>query len=207
MRTMLLWIFLLPAVVVSTALAQNSDLGLLLGVSHTVSGEITPTVISGTVSASGQINYAVQLHDSPGGRLYLELPVIITGTSTGMATTGVPAGNNQTTTADTGVSEIIVFFTPGIRWKFTPAARVAFYAAGGIGFVAVSKSVGMAGNGTVTAFDRTGVTGAADLGGGVDFRLTRLVSLRADVREVPTFANVHGSHHHEFFMLGVGLHF
>jgi opacity protein-like surface antigen len=197
MRTMLPRMFLLLAVVVSSALAQNSDLGLLLGVSDTVTGQSTPTVTIGTVSVSGQINYAVQLHDSPGGRLYLELPVVITSTQIGTVSAGGSAG----------IDETIVFFTPGVRWKFTPAARVSFYGVGGVGIVGISANVGVSGNASPTAFDSTGVTGAADLGGGVDFRLTRLVSLRADIREMPTFENVRGSHHHEFFMLGVGLHF
>jgi len=197
MRTMLLRVSFLLAVVASTALAQNSDLGLLLGVSHIVNGVSTATVTSGSVSASGQVNYAIQLHDSPGGRLYLELPLLITGTSLGTVAAGV----------STGLNETIFFFTPGVRWKFTPAARVAFYGSGGVGLAALARSEGISGNGIASGYAEVGATGAVNLGGGLDFRLTRLVSLRADLREVATFAHIRGTYHHEFFMLGVGLHF
>lgn len=197
MRSMILRISWVLAVVVSTAAAQNSDLGLLLGVSHLAEGTIASGTVSGSVSASGQVNYAVQLRDSPAGRLYLELPLIITGSSTGTIAGGVVSGTD----------EALFFFTPGVRWLFTPAARVSLYAAGGIGMVAVARDAGVVGKGVIRGTSDVGATGAASLGIGLDFRLTRLVSLRADFRELPTFVHVHGSHNHEVFMLGVGLHF
>jgi hypothetical protein len=196
MRNLLVRMCLLSAAA-ATAFGQNSDLGLLVGVAHLATGSVTTTGTSGSVSASGQINYAIQLHESPGGRFYLELPLIITGNSAGSVSGGVA----------TGLSETIFFFTPGVRWKFNPASRVSLYAAGGLGFVAISKAQGVAGGGVAYGEDRVGATGAANVGIGLDFRLTRLVSLRADAREVPTFATVRGSYHHEFLMFGVGLHF
>jgi opacity protein-like surface antigen len=197
MRILLPRISFLLAAAVSAAFAQNSDLGLLLGVGHMVNGIDTATVTSGSVSASGQINYAIQLHNSPGGRLYLELPLIITGTSIGTVAGGVSSG----------ISESIFFFTPGVRYKFTPASRVSLYAAGGVGFAAVARSEGISGNGAAQGYSEVGATGAVDFGLGLDFRLTRLMSLRADAREDLSFAHVRGAYQHQFFMIGIGLHF
>jgi hypothetical protein len=52
-------------------------------------------------------------------------------------------------------------------------------------------------------------TGAFGFGGGLDFRLTRLLSLRAEGRDFVTRAGLGGEsgRNHPFFTVGLGLHF
>jgi opacity protein-like surface antigen len=203
---------LLLAAAATAALAQNSDLGLMIGVSHVVSGfagapaisssisagsQVTTvnSVTGGSVSAGGQINYAIQLSGNP--HLYFELPVHITGSSTGVVSGGTAIGE----------SGAIFFITPGIRWNFRPAARVSIYAAAGVGAVIAAISEGIAGNGVSSGSSRVHSTLAFDYGVGLDFRLTRLVSLRTEVRQALMVGEIQGRHHDDFFTAGVGLHF
>ncbi len=197
MRTILsrvLWIATLTA---GAAFAQNSDLGLLAGAAVAVSSSVGSGGVRSSVNGSSELNYAIQLRESGGGRLYLELPSILSTSST-----DVVAGGNITSSV-----RGTVFFTPGLRWKFTPASRVSFYAAGGVGFGAFFRVLDVVGGGTVASTNRVTITGALDAGVGLDFRLTRLVSLRAEGRDAMANSRVDGSTHHTFFLIGAGLHF
>jgi hypothetical protein len=194
---MLLRIFFLSAVVGSTALAQNSDLGLMVGVAHVVEGFTSTTATGGTVSVGGQINFATQIRDLGAGRLYFELPLHITEISAGTVANGVSSG---TTTG-------IFYLTPGVRWNLRPAARVWVYLVGGGGAAIVAYDAGVAGPNFTGGISRVHVTGAFDYGVGLDVRLTRLVSFRTEARQVLSLGNILGHHHNEFFTLGVGLHF
>jgi opacity protein-like surface antigen len=189
-------LLLLLAAAAGVSEAQNSDLGLLLGASVTnvsVSGRSASTNVSG----GGQINYAFQLKETVGGRLYVELPVILTGSVRTYAGSGLVS----TSVGDT------IFFTPGVRWTFHPAHRLSVYAAagGGLGsFGGVFTSVNA---GKVERRVGRTTTGAFGFGLGLDFRLTRLVSLRGEYRDAITRGNLDGAVHHSLVMFGVGLHF
>jgi hypothetical protein len=181
------------------AQAQNSDLGLLLGLSVThssVSGGGARTVFT-KVHGGGQINYAVQLHETVAGRLYLELPLVVAG---GIRSTVAPGA----VTSSVGNT---IFFTPGVRWKFSPASRVSFYAAAGGGIASFSGVFSEVSSGSVTNGVGRRTAGAVGLGGGVDLRLTRLVSFRAEYRDQITRRSLDGATHHSLVMFGVGLHF
>jgi len=213
MRTVLLRIPFLVAVTAGGAFAQNSDLGLMIGVAHVVNGftSTTPsstidsgfqfvelantTTSSGTVSAGGQINFAIQLRQNP--HLYFELPLHITGASSGTVSNGVSIGSTSA----------IFYFTPGLRWNFRPTARVSIYGAGGFGPVISAMSAGLASNGVSSASSRVHATAAFEYGLGLDFRLTRLVSLRTEAREAASIGEVNFRHRNDFFTAGVGLHF
>ena len=106
------------------ARAQNSDLGLLLGISNTSSRvEAGNGVrVSGSVGAHGQVNYAAQLRETTAGRLYLELPLMFGGHASGTVAGTI-----------TGSAGGMFFFTPGLRLNLTPHSRVSFYAAAGAG--------------------------------------------------------------------------
>ena len=187
------------------ALAQNSDLAFLLGATGPYSSKVGNGTVTGSVGAGFQLNYAGQLHETKAGQLYLELPLMIAERVKGTVGPNV--------TSDTKDS---IFFTPGVRWRFTPQKRVSFYAAAGVG-------VGSSGTnhsfvGTTTLFFGHGVvstnigrttTAALGFGGGIDFRLTRLLSLRAEGRDFVTVSGLDGSgsRNHSFFMAGVGFHF
>jgi hypothetical protein len=193
----LLWLTLLGFCGPVLAHAQNSDLGLLVGGSLRVNGRVAPGIETGNVSAAGQINYAIQLHEDGAGQLFLELPVIVVAGVQGSVTPGAIQGSTNNT----------VFFTPGVRWKFTPASRVSFYAAGGVGIASFGQNFGFVGSGVVVGSIRRVTTGALGFGGGIDIRLTRLVSLRAEGRDAITRGNIDGSANHTFLMVGAALHF
>jgi hypothetical protein len=156
MRTILTAIlFILGAV--TAGLAQNNELGLLIG----------PSLFQGQTSAgkttyvrfSGQIDYAVQVHEEGSSRLYLELPVVIAGT-----VVRIPLGSRVGTQIGGRL-----FLTPGIRWKWMPSSRWSVYAAAGAGICWSGV-----------------VKGTIDVAFGGDFRVTRLLSLRAEARNFIT---------------------
>ncbi|HLK64984.1 MAG TPA: outer membrane beta-barrel protein [Bryobacteraceae bacterium] len=180
------------------AAAQNSDLGLLVGVNLRTSGTVAPGRIEGTVSASGQINYAIQLREAKAGVLYLELPLLIADTQK-----GVVAGTISSSSSNT------FFLTPGVRWHYTIHPRVALYGSVGGGIAILESENSFIGGGIVSGSTGTTVTGAFGFGGGLDFRLTRLLSLRAEARNFVTRAGLGGEtgHNHTFITLGVGFHF
>src|SRR5947208_3476467 len=106
------------------ASAQNSDLGLLLGVSGPTSQVVTGTQtrVSASVGASVQINYARQVWEGGAGRLYLELPLLI-GARTSSSVESIVRASEQTG----------IYFTPGVRFNVTLHPRASFYVAGGAG--------------------------------------------------------------------------
>ena len=59
----------------------------------------------------------------------------------------------------------------------------------GLGPVAFDESKTLVGNGLVSSNIRWTVAGAIDFGGGLDFRLTRLMSLRAEARDFVVSGN------------------
>jgi hypothetical protein len=197
MRTILTRILWMTAVAAGTACGQNSDLGLLLGGSLKVGGRVSPGVVTSNVSAAGQINYAIQLHETVAGQLFLELPLIIAGGVESRVGGGRVTGSVRDT----------IFFTPGVRWKFTPASRVSFYAAVGGGIASFGQILGLVDRGVAVGSIGRTTTGALGFGGGIDLRLTRLVSLRAEVRDGLTRSNIDGSANHTFIMVGAALHF
>jgi hypothetical protein len=180
--------------------AQNSDLGLLLGISGPTSNVDlgTGTRISGSVGAHGQINYAFQLRDTRSGRLYLELPLLLGGHASGTVSGAV-----------TGESGGMIFFTPGVRFNIAPHSRVSFYVAGGLGPAAFQENRTSVGNGYLNASTRWTIAGALDFGGGLDFRLTRLMSLRAEARDFVVSGRRLGGgdgYNRPIFGFGVGFH-
>lgn len=198
MRIALLRILVAAALTACAATAQNSDLGLLLGVGVPVNSTVSPGLIkTSSVHGGGQINYAVQLHETVAGRLYLELPLVITGG----ARTRIVTGTVSTSSSDT------VFFTPGLRWQFSPHNRVSFYAAAGGGVGSADRHFTEVGKGGVSIQNERRTSGAFDFGGGLDLRLTRLMSFRGEVRDEVMGSTVDGAVHHTLFMFGVGLHF
>ena len=76
----------------------------------------------------------------------------------------------------------IIFFTPGVRWKLWVHSRVSFYAALGGGLASFGASVSTVGPGISNISSRTNGP-AIDFGGGIDFRLTRLLSIRCEGRD------------------------
>ena len=125
-RNTMLWILLLGA---CAARAQNSDFGLLAGISgprgqQTVSGGTV--TFAGSVTPSFQVNYAWQVLQRAVD-LYVEIPLVVPVRVSGIVVAG-PGG-----TATAGNSGPDLFFTPGVRLKISPDSRVSFYGAAGFG--------------------------------------------------------------------------
>jgi hypothetical protein len=186
----------LAAVAAGAAFSQNSDVGLLFGVSAPVS-----TVGSGGIhdqaGGSLELNYAAQIHESAAGQLYIELPLFLNV----IARDDIGHGGISDSVRDT------IFFTPGVRWRFTPASRVSFYASLGGGLGSFGNTLSLVGNGGILNHSARSTTGALAFGGGLDFRLTRLLSLRFEGRDAVTASRYDGAAHHTFFLFGVGFHF
>jgi hypothetical protein len=184
--------------------AQNSDLGLLGGISGprgqtTVAGQTS--TVSGSVTPSFQINYAWQVRQRAVD-LYVELPLVIPVRVSGTVVSG-PGG--ATVASNSGPD---LFFTPGLRLKFSPESRVSFYGAAGFGIASFAGAQIVASPSTVVAGGRRN-SPALGFGGGLDLRLTRLLSLRGDVRDFVTEAGLGdvSGRNHGIFQVGIAFHF
>ena len=197
-------ILLLPFLLAGCAAAQNSDLGLLVGIAgpkgQTASANGTYTA-SGSVMPSFQVNYAWQVLQRAVD-LYVEVPVVVPVRVNGTVVSG-PGG-----TAAAGNSSPDVFFTPGARVKFSPESRVAFYAAAGAGLASFAGITTFTAPLTVVPGNRRN-SFALGVGGGIDFRLTRLLSLRVDARDFVTGAGMGGvtGRNHAILQFGIAFHF
>ena len=197
MRTGLL-LTLLSIAISAPVRAQNSDLGFLVGVSPL---RARSTIANGTISSSAdaniQLDYSVQLHETGLGALYLELPLAVVFHASSVVGPGVTSSEHD-----------IIFFTPGIRWKLWVHSRVSFYAALGGGLASFGSNTSSVGAGITSTSSRT--AGAAmDFGGGIDFRVTRLISIRCEGRDYVTRSDAGGFSgvNHAALDLGVGFHF
>jgi len=180
------------------AMAQNSDLAILFGANGPTSGTVGNGVVSGQFGLAFQANFAEQLRETVAGQLYVELPLMIAGHVSSTISHGI-----------TNEVKDSIYFTPGVRWRFTPQKRISFYAAGGAGFGSFGTSLNYVGGGTVSNTGSRDWTFAFGFGGGIDLRLTRLLSLRAEGRDFVTPSNEGGTRdrNHAFFMAGIGFHF
>ncbi len=189
---------------VCAAFAQNSDLALLAGISGP-RGQTTVTggtsTVSGSVTPSFQINYAWQVLQRAVD-LYVELPLVIPVRTSGTVVSG-PGGTFVTGTAGSDI-----LFTPGIRLKISPESRVSFYGAAGFGIGSFGATATVVLPATVIAGSRQN-SPAFDFGGGLDLRLTRLLSLRGDVRDFVTRSDLGGvtGRNHGIVQFGIAFHF
>jgi hypothetical protein len=175
---------------------QNSDFGFMLGAASFPGVAVAATSTQPAGFAPGfvrwnlQTSYAHQFHTIAIGSLFIEVPITFTGKDT-------PLVNR----ADT-------YFTPGIRLKIPTGTRISFYAAAGGGMVINGEKDALV-NGVLTATNDPAIGHpVADFGGGIDLRLTRFVSLRAEGRDFITPAGLGGTlgHNHALFAAGIAFH-
>ena len=97
------------------------------------------------------------------------------------------------------VRNVDYLFAPGLRFKFATQSRLSLYGALGFGIASFG--------GTATASRTT--SGTADFAGGMDFRLTRLLSLRVEARDFLTRPGLGGTEgrNHAIYLAGIALHF
>jgi hypothetical protein len=130
--------------------------------------------------ASYQLSYARQVLDTRAGGLYVELPVFTVSNAIANG-----AGS--------------ILFTPGVRFKFATQSRLSPYAVLGVGVASFGGSA---------VASRT-TTSAVDFGAGMDVRLTRLLSIRGEVRDFVTRPRLgdYGGRNHPVFGVGIAFHF
>ena len=137
------------------------------------------------------------LKENKSGRLYLELPLLVGGHVRTDVGSGVLTSNRGT-----------IFFTPGIRGNLPIHSRVSLYGAAGAGLAGGHRNDVSASAGQVITFNRYTVGLAGSIGGGLDLRLSRLMSLRGEVRDFLSGTGFNGTtgHHYAIFGFGVGFH-
>jgi hypothetical protein len=103
------------------------------------------------------------------------------------------------------------YFTPGIRLKTPTFGRVSFYdlAGGGVGWFSKVSSIVSGANESVIVDSRVQGSPVFDFAGGIDLRLSRLVSLRGEGRDFFSARNLGGvaGHNHPVFLVGLAFHF
>ena len=186
---------------------QNVDVAVLIGPvpSHqeTVSAQIpagtsvTSLGSSGSVVAQGTgisvlITFGYQLHASKVADLYLDLPAAwkLTGNATVTQNSVVALSTNT------------FYFTPGLRVKFNVHPRLALFVVGGAGVGTVANYTAQVVNGSVLVNEDRPTKPVGEIGAGLDFRLTKLLSLRVEEREF-----VRSDHATGIFGVGLGFHF
>jgi opacity protein-like surface antigen len=203
-------ILALLVLIAGVAWAQNSDLAVLAGISaprgETVVGGGTVKA-SGSVTPSFQLNYAWQVLQRRAD-LYIELPLVIPVRTSGETTVIGAKFANPGAVLVTGNSGPDIFFTPGVRLKISPESRVSFYGAAGFGIASFSGPSTIVVPSTVVVSKRQN-SAAFGFGGGIDFRLTRLLSIRGDARDFVTKEGLGGvtGRNHGIFQAGIAFHF
>lgn len=186
----LLPISLLLAVAAAAQGVQNMDISFLIGPNPSSSQSVSGETIKADAGISFMLTYGYQLHSARVMDLYLDVPVAwkFNGNATVSSGSVLALSNNR------------FYCTPGVRLKFNVHERVALFLVGGVGYGTVQDYVAQVGNRAVTVTaDRTGHF-AAEGGAGADIRLTKLLSLRAELR-------MFGTAHHASGIYGVGLAF
>jgi len=104
----------------------------------------------------------------------------------------------------------MTLFTPGVRFKLPIQSRLSLYgvAGGGIGSFGKDETDVNRRAGVFIGTSRT-EHGVFDVGGGMDFRLTKLLSLRGEARDFITGRNLGGEsgRNHPVYEFGLAFHF
>jgi hypothetical protein len=183
---------------------QNMEIIFMVGglttssSSSTVSG--TNYTISGTAGFVDQVSYGYQIASTTAGNFWLELPQTFTWSAAGTIS-GLTV---------TSLDKNAWYFTPGLRFKTRTYGRVSIYGAAGFGYGSLFsvQSVVNGSTGAVTATSTENFHPAGDFGGGIDVRLSRLLSIRAEGRDFVTGPNLGGvsGHNHPVFVAGFAFH-
>jgi hypothetical protein len=154
-----LWTLLLCVAAVS-CVAQKSEFAVL---ASSFQSSASYNIHGGT---GLQLNYAHRLVHIPMASLYLELPFAAAWGGNRSITQGNLLHENYNT----------MYLTPGLKLKILPSSFVSPYLAGGLGWGGFRSSNTSA---TSNKF-------AGDIGGGADFTILPILSLRAEIRDYYT---------------------
>jgi hypothetical protein len=157
-------------------------------------------VLSGSAGFTTQLSFGYQIASTKAGNLFLETPFTDTWQGTGSIAGATVAG----------FSRDVTYITPGVRLKTRTVRRVSFYGAAGGGYAGFWRIDGVTSgpNGIVAANTSFHPSAVFDYAGGIDLRLSRLLSLRAEGRDFFSAANLGGvtGHNHPVFLIGLVFH-
>lgn len=190
-------LFSIP-LVAGAALAQTSDFSILAGAyapGFSVGGR--PGTVSAFVGANVQLGYGHQLLRTRNGSFDLDVPLTVTVRSGEVVGRAVSVSTRSN-----------AFFAPGVRSRVAPEARVSPFVVLGGGFGTFENAEVRAGLGVGITSERV-VSPLLSFGCGADLRLTRLLSLRGQVRDFVGRAGLGGveGRHHPVVSVGFGFHF
>lgn len=161
----------------------------------------TDATLSGTTGFVTQFNYGYQITSTKAGNLWIETPMTFTWQGIGTISGSTVAS----------IDRDVWYFTPGIRLKTPTFGRVSFYGltGGGYGWFSKVDSIVSGSNGTVMVDSRLQASPVFDFAGGIDLRLSRLVSLRGEGRDFFSAPNLGGvtGRNHPVFLAGLAFHF
>ena len=187
---------LLSSLIVPSANGQRHEFGILAGAA-TPSGQIEGSFgsVSGGATATVQASYAFLVAGTETTSLYVELPV--------------SRVNKASVSADekaVGLNASQVFFTPGVRLNFLASKRVSPYLIGGAGF-GWFDSAEVRIDPAVRVSVSSGFKPVVACGGGLEFRLTRLMRFRAEMRDYVAVGAFVGNRNHLAYSAGFGFVF
>jgi hypothetical protein len=188
----IVWMFLLLGCACWAQGVQNMELSWLVGGIHTSAEDFPGTTnnLEGSVGFVTEVGYAYQLPKPQSGYLWLEVPVTFTWQGSGTIVGSTISSLDRDT----------IYLAPGLRLKTPTYGRVSFYAAagGGLGlFNSQISAVNGTSGGVISNFS-IHPHPVADFAGGIDLRLSRLLSLRGQVRifvSSPGLGGISGSTH------------
>jgi hypothetical protein len=159
------------------AVGQNNDLSLMLsGISVGTRIDLNIPSTDTSARAAAYINYGRRIATWNSSDLFLDFPLI--GAGDASARTGLVASTEATA---------LLAFTPGVRWRLFPRARVSPYLTGGIGPAWIEGGTVRVGN-TKALLYESKTSAAGSFGGGVHLRIARWFGLRAEVRDILLFS-------------------
>ncbi|MDR3702720.1 MAG: hypothetical protein P4L56_23950 [Candidatus Sulfopaludibacter sp.] len=162
---------------------------------HTIPG--TNVALSGSTGYSQQISYGYQVLRTPAGNLWIELNPM-TFFSPGASTANIKGS----------FSPGGFLITPGVRYMVPVQSRLSLYAVAGGGVGTFDYPVVGAGDTPYVATNDTW-HGVFEFGGGIDIRLIRFLSVRAECRDFVTGKGLDGvpGRHHLAPAIGIATHF
>lgn len=180
--------------------SQNSDMAILAGAMPSSSQILTGTSlrISSETNTGFLMSFGHQLEQTRAGVLWWEFSTVFLGASSVEIGSGVSASNRTSS-----------LLMPGVRFQVSPHPRFQFYGLAGGGWGMLWKSTSTVGSSGVKAGWDAGGQLVGEVGGGMDFRLTRMLSLRAELRDFITAKGQLGrdGRNHPLLMGGIAFHF